>query len=341
MPVGRPEVERVKLGKVIAPVVMLVLMTLLLAGCAAPAIFHAASTQANDIRTLALIVFGILSGVLLVVWIWLALAIIRGRRNPESRAKQTHGDLRVEAIWTIIPAIIVAVLFYLTVHTTGILTINQPGSVDLKVTGHQWWWALDYSGGKFATANEIHVPVDHTVSATLLSADVIHSFWIPQMGGKLQCIPGHVNTKVFVPVITGSYIGQCAEYCGTQHARMRMLLIVQSVKDFDVWFANQRLPARKPTGALATAGAALIGKEPCAGCHTIRGNTPMAGVLGPDLTHVASRSTLAAVTITNTPANLRRWIHDPSAIKPGVLMPTVPLTTQQLDEISAYLEELK
>jgi cytochrome c oxidase subunit II len=334
-------VERVKLGKVVAPVFMLVLMTLLLAGCTAPAIFRAASTQAKDIRTLSYIVFGIMSGVLLVVWVWLAVDIIKFRRNPESRAKQTHGDLRVEAIWTIIPAIIVGVLFYLTVHTTGILTDPQPTFVDMRVTSHQWWWAVDYPSGKFSTANEIHVPVNHTVSATLLSADVIHSFWIPQMGGKLDMIPGHVNTKTFLPIETGTYIGQCAEYCGTQHGHMRLMLVVQSVKDFDVWFANQRLPARKPTGALATAGATTIGKQACAGCHTIRGNKPMAGVLGPDLTHVASRSTLAALTITNTPANMQRWIHDPSAVKPGTLMPTVPLTTQQLNEISAYLEELK
>lgn len=330
-----------KLGKLVPAVFLLVLMTLLLAGCTAPSMFRAESTGAKDIRTLSFIVFAILSVVLLTVWVWLAIAIIRYRRNPEAKVKQTHGDLRVEVIWTVIPAIIVVVLFYLTVHTTGILTTNLTGSVGMKVTSHQWWWGIDYPSGKFSTANEIHVPVDRPVSAELVSADVIHSFWVPQMGGKLDMIPGHVNDLQFLPTGVGTFIGECSEYCGHQHGRMRFLLIVDSVADFDAWFANQRRPAPAPVGALATAGAATITKQPCAGCHTIRGAAGMAGVLGPDLTHVGSRSTLAAVTIKNTAPDMRRWIQDPQAVKPGTLMPTVPLTSQQLDQITAYLEGLK
>jgi cytochrome c oxidase subunit II len=341
-PVGRPEVERVKLGRALAPVFMLALMTILLAGCTAPSIFRADSTQAKDIRTLALIVFAIMGVVLLVVWVWLALAIIRYRRNPESQARQTHGNMRVEAIWTLIPAVIVGVLFYLTLHTTGLLVNNvQGGGVDMKVTSHQWWWGVDYPSGKFTTANEIHVPVDRTASTVLIAADVIHSFWVPQMGGKLDMIPGHVNTLHFLPTKIGRYIGECSEYCGHQHGRMRFLLVVESVADFDAWFANQRRPEQAPVGAQATAGAKVIGQQPCAGCHNIRGNDPMRGITGPDLTHVSSRSTLAALTIANTPPNMRRWIKDPQAVKPGNLMPTVPLTAEQLDQITAYLEGLK
>ncbi len=336
-------VAQVKLGKVALPAVLLALATLLLAGCSqqVPSMFRAESTGAADIRTLAFIVFAILSGVLLTVWVWLLIAIVRYRNRPESAASQTRGNLRVEAVWTLIPAVIVGVLFYLTVHTTGVLTANVPQGVDLKVTGHQWWWAVDYPSGNFATANEIHVPVDRNVTAQLISVDVIHSFWVPQMGGKLDMIPGRLNTIHFLPTSTGTYIGACSEYCGHQHGRMRFLLMVDTVDEYAVWFADQRRPARAPVGALATAGSTTISKLPCVGCHTIRGNDAMRGVAGPDLTHVGSRSTLAAVTITNTPANLRRWLKDPQQVKPGNLMPTVPLTAQQLDELTAYLEGLK
>jgi cytochrome c oxidase subunit 2 len=316
---------------------------LVLAGCSdqVPSMFRAESTQADDIRRLAFMIFAILAGVLLTVWIWLLLAIVRYRKRPESAVKQTHGSLRIELIWTLIPAIIVAVLFYLTIQTTGALTATVPVQVDMKVTAYQWWWAIEYPSGEFVTANEIHVPVDKTVTADLVSVDVIHSFWVPQMGGKLDMIPGHVNTLHFVPTTIGRYIGACSEYCGHQHGRMRFLLYVDSVEDFTAWFANERRPARAPQGALATAGAQTITRLPCVGCHTIRGNEAMRGVSGPDLTHVGSRSTLAAVTITNTPANMRRWLQDPQQVKPENLMPAVPLTSQQLDELVAYMEGLK
>ena len=230
------------------PAVLLTLATLLLAGCSqqVPSMFRAESTGAADIRTLAFIVFAILSGVLLTVWVWLLIAIVRYRNRPESAASQTRGNLRVEAVWTLIPAIIVGVLFYLTVHTTGVLTAAVPQGVDLKVTGHQWWWAVDYPSGKFATANEIHVPVDRNITAQLISVDVIHSFWVPQMGGKLDMIPGRLNTIHFLPTSTGTYIGACSEYCGHQHGRMRFLLMVDTVDEYAAWFANQRRTARAP-----------------------------------------------------------------------------------------------
>jgi cytochrome c oxidase subunit 2 len=310
-----------------------------LSGCTAPSMFSPHSPGAHDIRTLSITIFAILSGVLLTVWVLLAIVIIRYRRRPESEVKQTAGNLKIEIVWTIIPAIIVAVLFVLTMRTTGQLAIAR-GNLNLTVTGHQWWWQVQYTGARFETANEIHVPVDQTVTADLKSADVIHSFWIPELSGKVDMNPGHVNHIGFVPMQTGTYLGECSEYCGQEHARMRFLLVVETPQQFTAWIDNQEKPAAQPTGAAAVAGAQLIGQLPCAGCHTIRG-TSVQGTLCPDLTHFGSRQGIAEFTLTNTPQNLRRWLADPQTVKPGAIMPYIPLASFQLDELVAYLEELK
>ncbi len=178
------------------------------------------------------------------------------------------------------------------------------------------------------------------VAADLLSADVIHSFWVPQMGGKVDLIPGHVNKVTFVPIQNGRFLGECSEFCGQQHANMRFLVIVEPSAQFADWFANQVKPAAAPAGPQATAGAAAISTLTCGGCHTIRG-TSLHGTYGPDLTHLASRTTIAAVTLSNTPANLYRWIQDPQAVKPGTYMPVIPIPGQTLDQIVAYLSELR
>jgi cytochrome c oxidase subunit 2 len=318
-------------------------LALLAAGCAedAPSIFRAESEQAQDIRTLALIMFAILAGVLLVVWVWLALAIVKFRRpRPDDEIKQSHGDARVEAVWVAIPAVIVAVLFLLTLQTTGLLLGGPAADLELRVTGYRWWWEIEYVEGGFVTANEFHVPVDHPVTAELTSEDVIHSFWVPQMGGKLDMIPGRVNRTYFVPVTVGRYVGECSEFCGHQHGNMRFLLFVDTPEDFADWSDRQAEPAREPAGELAVAGAEYIAASPCAGCHAIRG-TALQGQVGPDLTHFGSRESIAALTLLNTPENLRAWLRDPQAVKPENLMPTVPLTEPQLDQLVAYLGGLQ
>ena len=248
--------------------------------------------------------------------------------------------MTIEIVWTAIPAIIVAVLFFLTIRTTGQLAIPASTQVHYAATGHQWWWEFEFAGGIFRTANEIDLPVDKTVSADLLSVDVIHSYWVPQLGGKVDMIPGHVNRIAFVPTREGRFLGECSEYCGHQHAHMRFLVSVVSSQEFDKWFANQQLPARAPTGAQAIAGAEFIKTMACGGCHTIRG-TGLAGVKGPDLTHIGSRTSLAAVTLPNTPENMTRWIADPQAVKPETLMPRIGMPPDKLAQIVAYLEELK
>jgi cytochrome c oxidase subunit II len=331
-------VRRVVRSGAVAAVTSIVL---LVAGCTekTPSVFRPDSTQSHDITTLAYTLFAILAFVLLVVWAWLFLAIVRYRRRPESAVRQTHGNTMVEIVWTTIPVVIVAVLFVLTVRTTAAVDASTTG-VYFKATAHQWWWEVTYPAGHFETANEIHVPVDTPVRADMLSADVIHSYWVPQMGGKIDMIPGHPNRYHFLPLTEGTYIGECSEFCGHQHANMRFLLVVQSAKGFAAWFANQVKPARNPTTGLERAGAQTIATQPCAGCHTIRGND-MLGTVGPDLTHFGSRRGIAALTLPNAAQDLRRWLTDPQGVKPHNKMPKVPLTARQLDEIVAYLESLK
>ena len=312
-----------------------------LAGCASqsPGMFQTHSAGAHDIAVLTYTMFAILSVVLITVWSLLAYVVIRFRHRTEAEASRTRGNTTIEVLWTAIPAVIVAVLFALTMMTTGKL-IGGPENVSLTVTGHQWWWQVSYAGADFQTANEIHLPAGTAITADLLSADVIHQFSCPQVTGKVQMIPGTVNHISFLPITAGTYLGVCAEFCGIQHAHMHFLLIVQPPAQFKAWFANQMKPAVTPTGTQAIAGAAAIAALPCSSCHTIRG-TSLNGTYGPDLTHLASRSSIAAVTLSNTPANLYRWIADPQAVKPGVLMPTIVVSPQIRSEIVAYLDELK
>jgi cytochrome c oxidase subunit 2 len=190
-----------------------------LAGCASqsPSVFRTAGASAHDIAVLTYTMFAILSAVLITVWSLLAWVLIRYRERPDREPSQTRGNTRIEVVWTVIPAIIVAVLFALTMQTTGKL-IDPAGPVQFTVTGHQWWWQVSYAGADFETANEIHIPAGTTVSADLLSADVIHGFWVPQLAGKVQLIPGHVNHITILPVVPGTYLGVCANFCGMGHA---------------------------------------------------------------------------------------------------------------------------
>ena len=174
----------------------------------------------------------------------------------------------------------------------------------------------------------------------LTSADVIHSFWVPQIGGKTDLVPGHTNRTGFLAATPGVYLGECAEFCGLQHAHMRFDLVIESGAEFSTWVRRQQQPANDPTTEAAARGRDVFLSSPCVGCHTVRGTTA-AGVLAPDLTHVGSRLRLAAGTLENTPENLRRWLEDPQAVKPGNLMPTPALDSGQLDDLAAYLEGLE
>lgn len=311
----------------------------LLAGCSAdpPTVFWPGGAGASVILTLLFRITAILSVVLLTVWFILTFVILRYRKRKPEDASQRRGNLKLEIIWLVIPAIIVSVLFAMTLITTKRLMV--PGqSVRYTAIGHQWWWQFEFPG--FTTANEIHLPVGQTARADLESADVIHSYWVPQMGGKVDMIPGRVNQTVFEPDKLGSYLGICSQFCGAEHAKMHFLLVVDTPAAYQAWLADQRLPAAQPTGADAVAGGQLIQTIACAGCHTIRG-TPMAGKVGPDLTHFGSRQGIAAMTLPNTPANLYTWLSDTQGVKPGARMPQIVLPPSQYKLLVAYLEELK
>jgi cytochrome c oxidase subunit II len=322
-------------------VVATLALVALLAGCSqqTPNTLSPKSASGKDIATLTYTLFGILAGILLVVWVWLFLAIKKFRKRPESAASQTRGSFRGEMVWTVVPLVIVGVLFYLTLHTTAQIH-SQKTSMSVTVTGHRWWWEFSYPQGKFKTADELHLPVGTGVDLNLLSADVMHGFWVPQLGGKVDTIPGHVNTMTITPTSTGTFLGECSEFCGGQHNKMRFLVVVQSAQEYAAWYAEQQKPAAQPSGPLATAGAQLIAHLQCSSCHMIRG-TSVQGTICPDLTHFGSRLSIAGDTLPNTPQNLRVWLKDPQSVKPAVIMPNIQLSDQQLDELVAYLEGLK
>ncbi len=276
--------------------------------------------------------------ILAVVETWLIVALVRFRNRPEEQVRQAHGNNTIEAVWTLIPAILVIIIFVMTARTMD--SLEMPGGdVELTVIGHQWWWEVRYADGDVVTANEIHVPVGREVGIDLESADVIHSFWVPQLGGKTDLVPGHTNRAGFLAATPGVYLGACAEFCGMQHAHMRFYLVVESAEEFSAWVRLQQEPAREPTDPTAQRGKETF-LQMCAGCHAIRG-TEAAGSLGPDLTHVAGRLSLGAGTLDNTPDDLRTWIRDPQAAKQGNLMPALPLDDNQLDGLVAYLKGLE
>ena len=332
-----------RLRRMAPPVLVLALVAvaLLAAGCAGgqPDIWRPGGSAGHEIKTLGIQMFAILAGVLVAVWAILTYVIIRYRKRPESAASKTRGNLTLEIVWTLIPAVIVTVLFILTVRTTQQIMLPDQGA-QFTAVGHQWWWEFDFPDQDFKTANEVYVAVGRQTSIDVESTDVIHSFWVPQMGGKVDMIPGRVNHIHFVPLKEGRYLGECSEFCGQQHGKMRFLFVVVSPEKYSAWAHRQAEPAAQPTGAEAVAGGKLIQTISCGSCHTIRG-TPMKGTFGPDLTHFGSRSGIAAYTLPNTPENLLAWLVDPQAIKPECTMPTVPLPLPQQQQLVAYLEELK
>jgi cytochrome c oxidase subunit 2 len=298
----------------------------------------------------AAIVFVLVEGALLI-----AVFKFRGRPDdPEPR--QVHGHTGLEVVWTIIPAFILVMIAVPTIKTIFRTSSYAPGDVvQVEVIGHQWWWEFRYTDLGVVTANELHVPVDKTVNLRMTSADILHSFWVPQFAGKRDMFPKKHNPLWFKASVTGSFAGQCAEFCGEQHARMGFVLHVQTQEEFDAWVAAQRVGSplvnqgrvdttqqvREPAAdSLERAGQAAFMAAGCIGCHAMVG-TPLAGVLnakGPNLTHMGSRTTIVAGMLENTPENLARWLSNPDSVKSGVLM-ILPrkLTSQEITTLVAYL----
>jgi cytochrome c oxidase subunit II len=319
-----------------------------LAALLSPSIFAPASTPAHQIEQLALFVGLICLGIFVVVGGLLAYAVVKFRRRADDDGReppQVYGSTQVELAWTVIPVLIVVVLFLTTARVIhGIEDARPPAhAVHVTVVGHQWWWEFRYSDYGVVSANELHVPVSDPPNSTptyltLLSADVVHSFWVPRLAGKTHMIPNHVNHTWIDPQQVGTYLGQCALYCGVQHAHMLIRVDVESHAAFQRWIHQQQAVA--VDDPRVSAGRRVFETTACINCHAIRG-TVADGRFGPDLTHLMSRATIGAGVLPNTPENLRRWIENPDAIKPGCLMPAMNLDQKQLSALVAYLETLK
>lgn len=268
--------------------------------------------------------------------------LVRFRARPGApEPKHIHGNTMLEIAWTIAPAIILTLVAVPTVVTIYETQATPPaGSLHVRAIGHQWWWEFQYPELGVTTASELVVPVGRTVAIDIETVDVMHSFWFPAMGGKRDAIPGRVNHMFFKPDSMGTYMGQCAELCGTSHANMRMKLVVNSPEEFDAWVEHQKsAPVNPDSTSLAAQGKAIYTQGACIACHSISGVST--GVIGPNLSHVGSRSTLAGAIYENTPENLGHWLTDPPARKPGSLMPKQALTKDQVAALVAYLTSLK
>jgi cytochrome c oxidase subunit 2 len=286
-------------------------------------------------------IFAIVFGLLLY-----AAVIFRKRANDDLREPlQIYGSDQLEMAWTVIPVLIVIVLFMTSARVIHAVedARRPPGTIEVTVIGHQFWWEYRYPQYGFVTANELHVPVSDPGHPTptflkLLSADTDHSFWIPRLAGKTDLIPNHPNSTWIDPHEAGLYLGQCAQYCGTQHAKMLLRASVDSRPDFDRWVRGQQQIARDESALSPEAleGRRVFHATACINCHAIAG-TQADGRFGPDLTHLMSRETIASGVAPNTAAELRRWVQNPAAIKPGSLMPSMNLTDTELDEVTAYL----
>ena len=266
----------------------------------------------------------------------------RFRARPgQGEPPQIAGNRRLEIAWTITPALILVVIFGLTL--IAMRTADPPvgqQKPDLRVIGHQWWWEVQYPKSGVITANEIHIPTGRPLLVQLEAADVIHDFWVPQLGPKRDMVPGKLNYIWMQADKPGTYGGACAEYCGAQHAWMRILAIAQPQAEFDAWQRQQLQGAPPATGGDVAQGARLFQQMTCVNCHAIGGTASQARV-GPDLTHLASRRTIAAGLLQNTPEDLTRWMQNPQAIKPGTYMPNLQLSANDVRALVAYMETLK
>lgn len=243
----------------------------------------------------------------------------------------------------VVPVVVLVVLFAaanLYVIRTSEAPAARSTALTIEVVGHQWWWEVRYPDSGAVTANEIHLPVGTRVNAVTTTADVIHSFWVPGLARKIDMTPGHVTRVLLYASQAGVYRGQCAEFCGLQHAHMALEVVAQPPAAFQAWLANMAKPALAPSGSSAVSGERLFMNDQCASCHQIRG-TPAKATVGPDLTHLASRQELAAATIPNDARSLTAWVSDPQAIKPGDRMPNLGLSPAEVSEIVAYLRELR
>lgn len=266
--------------------------------------------------------------------------VVRFKRRDGYEPPQTTGNRRLEIAWTVVPLGLVSLLFVSSITTARAVDHPIRREPDIIVTGHQWWWEVEYPSVNAITANEIHIPTGRDILVGIEAADVIHDFWVPRLGRKIDAIPGRRNFVWIQADEAGVYEGACAEYCGAQHAWMRFRVVAQEPAAYDSWLSAQAAPAVIPAGGDAKAGELRFGELTCSSCHDIRGMNAQKQY-APDLTHVASRTMLAAERIQNTPENLRDWLRQPNVIKPGCEMPNLNLSGHDLTVLTAFLEGLK
>jgi cytochrome c oxidase subunit II len=322
-----------------------------LAACAASGcagnqnIFNPAGPAAQDISSLGWFLFAVCTGVYVVVMAALVWAIAR-RRQPSDDLPETARRLTRTVNIAVAITVITLVAFAVSSVAAGrgLTSPRGPGAITIDAIGHQWWWEFQYrdvAPAEFVTSpNELHIPVGVPVVIKAMSRDVIHSFWVPNLHGKRDLIPGQVTNFGIQADRPGIYRGQCAEFCGHQHAHMAFVVVAEPMGKFQTWIQQQRRGATEPATAAQERGRQVFLASPCVMCHTVRGTTAGSRV-GPELTHIASRMTLAAGTLPNTADHLADWVRDPQAVKPGNRMPSTPLSSEDREALLAYLRSLR
>lgn len=314
-------------------------------GCAeAPSFMAPAGEPGGAQATLGWWATGVASGVVLLVCVLLVAGLLRHRGEPQVVAAPERREARAALRWVLVGTVAstLVLLAFFVATVSGLQHAGRVAEVTpltVEVVGHQWWWEVRYPREGFTTANEIHIPVGERVRLRVTANDVIHSFWVPQLAGKMDMIPGQTNEMWLEASQAGTFRGQCGEYCGLQHANMTLVVVAEPRERFDAWQASQRAAAAVPVSAEARAGAAVFELR-CAVCHSVQGTRAL-GKVGPDLTHLASRRRIAAGRLPNDSASLARWIADPQAVKPGTFMPRIGLSASELTAVVEYLENLR
>jgi cytochrome c oxidase subunit 2 len=304
-----------------------------------------AGPQAADIAAVTWVFFAVCGAVYVLVLGAVAVALARRRSGHDETPAAEARLTRVVTGASVVTAVVLAVLTWVSFRgERRVQALPQDDALEVTVLGRQWWWEFQYPGSRptdfVSSPNELHIPVGRKVLLTTISRDVIHSFWVPSLHGKRDLVPGMPSKTWFQADHAGVYRGLCAEFCGHQHAHMAFAVVAEPPAQFEAWLRGQRQPAAAPSDADASRGHDVFMRGTCVMCHAVRG-TDAGSRIGPDLTHVASRRTLASGTLPMTREQLTRWIADPQAIKPGVRMPPQPLGDADLAAVVAYLESLR
>ena len=316
-------------------------------GAGSQTTWEPASDNAQIIHDVYVLIFWLAGAVFVGVLFVVLLFSLMFKEQEGVEPTQTHGNSRLEILWTFIPVIIVAIMAVPTFDAIVVYEGDVPAEaepLEVIAIGHQWWFEFHYPDQDITTATDLYIPVDRPVRVTLYSDDVIHAFWVPRLMGKKDMVPSRENSIWFTPNETGLFLGQCAEFCGLSHAKMRFRVIVQEQADFDAWVAGAQAGAPPPDQAeegLVADGAQLFLQAGCVGCHVIDGYPGAVGAVGPNLTQVGARTALAGGWLENTPEELAKWLRNPPAVKPGSLMPDLGLDEAQIERLVAYLQTLQ